>query len=247
MLLSSLHSRTARHEDPLAAAAAAVHDGFDPWSVTVLDRVGVWPGSRCLELGAGSGAITRWLRDRVGPEGSVESADLDDELEAGRYDLIHCRSLLHQLGPGAVDAVRAMTAALVPGGLLIAEDPFTDPVLTSRSRDWIAMWRAFHDAVPDADYSWAWRLPGTLEDAGLVDIAGLVHADVIRGAGAHAEFLKLGIEAVRHRMPPHPEVDAGIAMLSDAETVEPGPVWYAVWGYRLQPVADASPRSRGGT
>ena len=246
MLLSSLHSHTAPHEDPLAVAATA-HDGFDPWSVTVLDRVGVWPGSRCLELGAESAAITRWLRDRVGPDGSVVAADLDDELEADHYDLIHCRSLLHQLGPGAADAVRAMTAALVPGGLLIAEDPFTDPVHMSRSRDWIAMWRAFHDAVPDADYSWAWRLPGTLEDAGLVDIAGLVHADVIRGATANAELLKLGIEAVRHRMPPHPDVDAGIAMLSDAETVEPGPVWYAVWGYRRQPAADASPRSRGGT
>jgi hypothetical protein len=107
------------------------------------------------------------------------------------------------------------------------------------------MWRAFHDAVPDADYSWAWRLPGTLEDAGLVDIAGLVHADVIRGATANAEFLKLGIEAVRHRMPPHPEVDAGIAMLSDAETVEPGPVWYAVWGYRPSVPCEKFARIRG--
>ncbi len=246
MLNSSLELQTIRREDPIAAAAA-VPDGIVPWSAAALHRVGVWPASRCLEIGPTSSSIASWLRDRVGPDGSVVTADLDDELKADHYDLIHCRSVLHQLGPRARNAVQALTAALVPGGVLLAEAPFTDPVLTSSSRDWVALWRAFHAAVPDADYSWAWRLPGTLEDAGLVDVAGLVHADVIRGATASAELLRLTMQAVRHRMQPHPRVDAGIAMLSDAETVEPGPVWYAVWGYRTQPVAGASPRSRGGT
>ena len=246
MLPFTLDPLTIRREDPIAAAAALQH-GSDHWSATVLERVGVWPASRCLEFGPDGSSIAGWLRDRVGPDGSVATADIGDELDAGHYDLIHCRSRLHQLGARPIDAVRALTEALVPGGVLIAEAPFTDPVLTSRSRDWVALWRALHAAMPAADYSWAWRLPGTLEDAGLVDVAGLVHADVIRGATANAELLRIGIEAVRHRMETHPRVDAGLAMLSDADTVEPGPVWYAVWGYRSQPAADASPRSRGGT
>ena len=246
MLPFSLNPFTIRRGDPIAAAAAIQH-GSDAWSATVLDRVGVWPASRCLEVGPDGSAIAGWLRERVGPDGSVTTADIEDELEAGHFDLIHCRSRLHQLGAQPVDAVRALSGALVPGGVLIAEAPFTDSVLTSRSRDWVALWRAFQAAMPGADYSWAWRLPSTLEDAGLVDVAGLVHADVIRGATANAELLRIGIEAVRHRMEPHPRVDAGIAMLSDAETIEPGPVWYAVWGYRTQPAAEASARSRGGT
>ena len=34
-------------------------------------------GWQCLEIGGGLGTITRWLSDRVGPEGRVLATDID--------------------------------------------------------------------------------------------------------------------------------------------------------------------------
>src|ERR671925_2230443 len=48
---------------------------LDPGSTRHLDAIGVRPGSRCLEVGAGSGSIAAWLCDRVGPDGTVVATD----------------------------------------------------------------------------------------------------------------------------------------------------------------------------
>ena len=45
--------------------------------VTALHRLGLGPGWRCLEVGAGSGSVARWLAAKVGPEGSVLATDID--------------------------------------------------------------------------------------------------------------------------------------------------------------------------
>ncbi|HEY4410683.1 MAG TPA: methyltransferase domain-containing protein, partial [Acidimicrobiia bacterium] len=87
---------------------------YDHITIRSLERVGVKPGWRCLEVGPGAGSITRWLCERTGPTGQVVTVDLDtrfvDELAAtedtlevhqqdivadglpgGEYDLIHAR------------------------------------------------------------------------------------------------------------------------------------------------------------
>ena len=111
-----------------------------------LDGRGVGAGWRCLEIGAGAGSVVRWLSERVGTEGRVVAVDLDprflgdlyepnvevrrcditrDELELGFYDLVHCRCLLMHLGDPA-NVLGRMTAALRPGGWLVAEEPDYD-------------------------------------------------------------------------------------------------------------------------
>src|SRR6266436_997381 len=37
----------------------------------------VWPGWRCLEVGAGRGSMAVWLADRVGEGGKVVATDID--------------------------------------------------------------------------------------------------------------------------------------------------------------------------
>jgi SAM-dependent methyltransferase len=107
-----------------------------------LDAIGVGEGWRCLEVGAGGGSIVRWLAQRVGPTGHVVAADSDprflgdlqesnievrrcditrDDLEPNRYDLVHSRLLLMHVSDPA-DVLRRMSAAVRPGGFLIAEE-----------------------------------------------------------------------------------------------------------------------------
>jgi SAM-dependent methyltransferase len=115
---------------------------YDPVTTRRLESLGVAAGWRCLEVGAGAGSIARWLSDRVGPTGVVVAADLDprflrassrpnlevrrhdilsDELESGRYDLVHCRTLLMHL-PDPSAALARMAAAVKPGGWLAIEE-----------------------------------------------------------------------------------------------------------------------------
>lgn len=113
----------------------------DPGTIARFERLGVGAGWRCLEVGAGRGSIARWLADRVGPAGSVLAADIDvrfladmpanvqvrrldireDELEAGVYDLVHCRALLMHLPDPAAVLVR-LANSLRRGGVLLAEE-----------------------------------------------------------------------------------------------------------------------------
>jgi SAM-dependent methyltransferase len=108
-----------------------------------LATLGIRQGWRCLEIGAGHGAVARWLAEQVGPQGRVVATDVDtrlltdltlpnvevrqhdirtDPLESGTYDLAHCRTLLmHMLEPHIV--VRRMVAALRIGGWLLVEEP----------------------------------------------------------------------------------------------------------------------------
>jgi tRNA A58 N-methylase Trm61 len=49
----------------------------DPSSIRHATALGVGPGWRCLEAGAGGGSFARWLAARVGESGSVVAADID--------------------------------------------------------------------------------------------------------------------------------------------------------------------------
>ncbi|HEV8441925.1 MAG TPA: methyltransferase domain-containing protein [Steroidobacteraceae bacterium] len=118
---------------------------FDAPTQRVLERVGLAPGWRCLEIGGGGGSIARWMAGRVGPTGHVLCTDLDtrlieegrasapgnlevirhdiasDPLPADAFDLIHARLVfLH-----VVERERALervVQALKPGGWLVIED-----------------------------------------------------------------------------------------------------------------------------
>ena len=124
---------------------ALIERCYDPATTSRLAKLGVRAGWQCLEVGAGGGSIARWLRDQVSPGGTVVAIDLDirfienesgvearkgnileAELEGDTYDLVHCRALLHHLRGKEVAALRRMAAALRPGGVLVAEEPYSE-------------------------------------------------------------------------------------------------------------------------
>jgi 2-polyprenyl-3-methyl-5-hydroxy-6-metoxy-1,4-benzoquinol methylase len=114
----------------------------DPITTRRLTDLGVGPGWRCLDVGAGDGSVARWLAGRVGPEGRVVATDLnpcflvghglpnlkvrrhnilEDELEAAHYDLAHCRCVLPHL-PNPLRGLRRLIDAVRPGGWLLVEE-----------------------------------------------------------------------------------------------------------------------------
>ena len=56
---------------------AAMERMWDPGTRAVIEALGIAPGWRCLEVGAGAGSIAAWLADEVAPGGEVLASDLD--------------------------------------------------------------------------------------------------------------------------------------------------------------------------
>jgi SAM-dependent methyltransferase len=121
---------------------------LQPGTDALLDRVGVAPGARCLDVGCGGGDISTVLARRVGPSGSVIGVDLDAEKldmarrEAGEqqltnveyragdlrdvdppgtFDLIYARFVLTHL-PDPAAAVTRFRGWLRAGGAVVVED-----------------------------------------------------------------------------------------------------------------------------
>jgi SAM-dependent methyltransferase len=137
-------------EDAAATRFAAFAELFDPSTFAHMERLGVAPGWRCWEVGAGGTSVVRWLADRVGPAGHVLATDIDvtrlvgavdpddphvvvlahnvanDPPPEGLFDLVHARLVLVHI-PERDRALAAMVEALRPGGWLFVED--ADPAL----------------------------------------------------------------------------------------------------------------------
>ena len=137
-------------EPETADRFAGLESVFDPVTCGHLIRLGMGQGLSCLEVGAGSGSVARWMADRVGPDGRVLAVDLDPrwcrsgdrtQLEVraldlvtqpvpdGPWDVIHERLVLQHL-PERLEVLTRLVDALAPGGLLLVEDFDTREVRT---------------------------------------------------------------------------------------------------------------------
>ena len=115
---------------------------WDESTIRYLSKVGVGPGWKCWEVGAGGGSIARWLAERVAPTGTVLATDLDltripngslsnlafvrhdvvhDPIPTAEYDLVHARLVLVHL-PEREEVLRALARSLRPSGSVLIED-----------------------------------------------------------------------------------------------------------------------------
>jgi SAM-dependent methyltransferase len=191
-------------DDPELIRLRTLEAAFNEMSIYRLGALGVGAGWRVLEVGFGAGGVARWLAERVGPTGAVVATDIDirfageldgtgaeirrhdirtDDLEPGRYDLIHARAVLEYLPEPAL-VVQRMVGALRPGGWLLVEDsdfsPATVGVLRAYAhppalaplveRGMRAIELVFQKVGADAHLGP--RLLGLLAGAGLTELSG---------------------------------------------------------------------------
>lgn len=179
----------------------ALSELFDPVTLRHVDEAGLTAGMRCWEVGAGGPSLPLALAERTGTRGEVIATDIDvswtaeaetsgaavrvlrhdvaaDPPPSGAFDLVHARLVLGHVTDRA-EALRRMTGALKPGGLLLLEeaDPALQPLLCPAERgpeERLAnrLRNGFRSLMADrgVDLAYGRKLPGLLRDAGLEDV-----------------------------------------------------------------------------
>jgi SAM-dependent methyltransferase len=171
---------------------------------TALDRLGIGPGWRCVDVGAGGGDVAVALAEVVGRDGRVYAVDSDplarDEVAHAAaahsqvlaitqaaedltlpepVDLAFCRFLLmHVFDPLAV--VRRMAGAVRPGGWVVAQEPVTSAGRIGGTA--FSMPDARNPDVGD-------RLPALVVEAGLELVDAWAEAPAGVGEGPVTRYL----------------------------------------------------------
>jgi SAM-dependent methyltransferase len=170
---------------------------LDPNTINQLRQIGVEPGWRCLEVGAGGGSIAHWLVNQVGPTGHVTATDLRiehlnphpnlrilehdisrDEVPDPGWDVIHARLVLQHL-PNRREVVAKLGRALRPGGWLLLEDFDCRrlPVVTAPDPEDAALFGRVTSAIlavlegAGADLAWGVDTYTAMRDSGLVEVS----------------------------------------------------------------------------
>lgn len=197
---------------------------FDPTTFRHLEGLGIGPGWRCWEVGAGGTSVVSWLAKKVGPTGRVLATDLDtthlasaarpvevrvhdvgaEEPPGEGFDLVHARLVLVHV-PDRERALRSMIKALRPGGRLLVEDadPALQPLICPDEHgpaEQLAnrLRHAFRTLLAErgADLAYGRRLPRLLREAGLHRVEADAYFPVTSPACAALESA-----TVRHLRP----------------------------------------------
>jgi SAM-dependent methyltransferase len=192
---------------------------MDPGTIRRMGALGVGPGWRCAEVGAGGGSIARWLCSRVGVQGHVVAVDLDtrfvdgsgepnlevrqadvvtSDLERGAFDLVHTRALLMHL-PAREEVLERLVAAVRPGGWLLLEEGDFYPLSATADGAYRQVWEELLEVWTAAGGAadWARGIPALLDARALdsVDSETTVHS--FRGGSATARFVQVTMEQLR--------------------------------------------------
>lgn len=186
---------------------------FDPASTALARDVGVGPGWRCLDAGAGGGSFARWLCAQTSPGGRVVAVDADprhmadlpalggevrradlvaDTLGEQTFDFVHTRLVLLHI-PERERALANLVRAVTPGGWLVAEEHDVLGVVDQMAGAYGQAWRAFlrSSQAAGVDPTWARSLPARLTDFGFEDVTASAETAVFAGGSAPARLWSL--------------------------------------------------------
>jgi SAM-dependent methyltransferase len=203
---------------------ATLGDLFNPSTFRRIDALGIRPGWRCWEVGAGGPTGPAWLARRVAPGGYVLATDIDvaalqgaaepgfevlrhdvaaERAPAAGFDLVHARLVvMHLADRGA--ALAAMTGALRPGGWLLLEDadlslqPLACPDETGPAEQLANKIRRASVGLRGDNLAFGRTLPRLLRGAGLTEIGADAYLPIAGPDSARLE--QTMIERQRDRL-----------------------------------------------
>jgi SAM-dependent methyltransferase len=219
---------------------AALATLFDPSTFRHLGALGLEPGWRVWEVGAGGPSVPDWLAHQVAPDGEVLASDLDtawivraadqpnlrvlrhdvgiDPPPDGPFDLVHARLVLVHV-PQRDRALAAMVSVLRPGGWLVVEeaDPALQPLLCleeSGPAQQLAnrLKVGFRQLMAErgVDLAYGRTLPRRLREAGLAAVAADAYFPIT--GPACVELERATVEQIRGRL-----LAAGLASAEEIE------------------------------
>jgi 2-polyprenyl-3-methyl-5-hydroxy-6-metoxy-1,4-benzoquinol methylase len=191
---------------------------------------------------------TRFIQQHGRANLEVRTRNLvTDPLEADTFDLAHAWAVLEHI-PRREQALANLVAAVRPGGWVVVEDvdvggpalpalvqhvlPREQAPLYERMLRAIAMLYTHVGGAADLGA----RLPMTLIQAGLGDVAAEVHAQLLRG-GRQPTWVSLTFEQVQPRLVgagllDRSEVDGLLRLFMDPDFGYPTPFMVTAWGQR---------------
>jgi 2-polyprenyl-3-methyl-5-hydroxy-6-metoxy-1,4-benzoquinol methylase len=230
---------------------------LDPLTIRRIEGLGIGAGASCLEIGGGRGSITRWLAQRVGPEGHVTATDVEigflNEIDAPNvevlqhdlrsetfpkesFDLIHTRAVLMHIRTDR-ELLCRIVSWLNPGGCLVLEEPDFGMMLADADPLWAMHPEAIKKAFPNMSLSRGRSLLREIHQLGLVDVGADAEVDIIVPGTPLAEFYSLSLRALAPR-----QVAAGALTREQAAALAERPtqddflgcgfVHIGVWGRR---------------
>jgi len=198
---------------------ALLEHSLDPSTFRRLEGIGVAPGWRCLDVGAGGGTVCEWLCRRVAPTGHVTAIELDArfirsldlanfdvreenvvdaDLPPAMFDLVHTRWTLMHI-PERERVLQKLVDCLAPGGTLFVEEPDGISVRTlDRSGFRSLCLRVFEIIQSRGSHpDWSRDLPFKMTSLGLGNVRAEGETPYFRGASELAEFWRLSWGRVR--------------------------------------------------
>ncbi len=210
---------------------------WDPGSRVLLDELGVGPGWRCLEVGAGGGSLVEWMASRgahvtaididtrfidslAGDSIDVHRVDIrDEELPHAEFELIHARLVLEHLSDRR-NILDRLVAALRPGGWIVIEDyDWSSYGFEGDSPGFGELADVLMDFMAKAGFErdYGRRVVSDLESAGLTDIRGEGRARLIDSTSPGFDFFRLTFESLRGAV-----VAAGLLSAEEADAAAGG-------------------------
>jgi ubiquinone/menaquinone biosynthesis C-methylase UbiE len=175
-------------------------DELRPESEALVERTGLGPGDRAIDVGCGPRGILDLLAERVSPGGSVVGLDADAALvamasefvasrgldhvelvladardtgiESGSFDLVHARTLLINI-PEPLEAMTEMVRLARPGGWVVGIEPDIESALCYPSLPAFDRLCALFEAAQSrngADPHFGRRMADLYRRAGLEDV-----------------------------------------------------------------------------
>jgi trans-aconitate methyltransferase len=252
-----LYRRFRAEDGPEAERLDMLCRAYDHVTAAHLDRVGVRPGARCLDIGTGLGSVAYDLADRVGPTGQVLATDVTvadppsglprirrlvhditrDPLPEGPFDVIFSRAVLHFVSDRH-DLLARLATLLRPGGVLAVET-FDFGTVAREASPAQAAWQLLVSASTrsDIEVDWLLNLADGCSRLGLspvvaerTSVVGLPGSEARR---YWARSLALAGPFIARDSADEAVVDTAVAALRTHPTCLPLPDLSAVYGRRV--------------